>query len=210
MNPTQQQVNVLDVRVRRTRRQLIAALFVLMKNAPFDTISVSEICSQANVHRTTFYSHFEDKTALLQYAMVEKQQDFLQRVLAIDQKSADAFYTSIFKQLLVYLKDNWPTLHKNAPQGNSTVAQVFHDVLFDSIQQIILLKRPQTLQTRDVPIDIIAQCISGALLSVATWWAEGNSSYAEDELCQYVVSLFSFKYHTLSHPSVIKQSPTKK
>ena len=63
-----------DLRQRRTKKFLVHALLALMEERPFQELSVVDICERAMVHRTTFYAHFEDKYALLRYAIGELQQ----------------------------------------------------------------------------------------------------------------------------------------
>ena len=54
-------VKKVDVRVKRTYKQLSDALLRLLKQKSFDEIKVLEICQEAEVHRATFYKHFVDK-----------------------------------------------------------------------------------------------------------------------------------------------------
>lgn len=54
-----------DLRTRRTRRWLQAALRDLMQEKPYDKIKVSEIVENAEVARPTFYLHYETKDDLL-------------------------------------------------------------------------------------------------------------------------------------------------
>src|SRR5215510_294308 len=58
-----------DLRVRRTRKLLWEALMAEMSTRAFEEITVTDICEQAMVHRTTFYKHYEDKYALLEQGM---------------------------------------------------------------------------------------------------------------------------------------------
>ena len=62
----------LDLRQRKTRRQLTQALVELMEERPFQELSVTDICRRAMVHRTTFYAHFTDKQELLHYLLVQE------------------------------------------------------------------------------------------------------------------------------------------
>ena len=60
---------ILDPRIRRTRKLLHGALGTLMQSKNFDEISVQDITEAATVNRATFYDHYDDKFALLE-AMV--------------------------------------------------------------------------------------------------------------------------------------------
>ena len=77
MLPTQnQQLNLadkkLDPRIKRTRQLLQQALMELMAEKSFQSITVGDITERATVNRVTFYAHFQDKYALLEYAMRER------------------------------------------------------------------------------------------------------------------------------------------
>jgi len=55
----------LDLRIRRTRDRLGDALIELVRERPFDSITVQEVLARAEVGRSTFYAHFSGKEDLL-------------------------------------------------------------------------------------------------------------------------------------------------
>src|SRR6266852_6003067 len=55
-----------DPRKRRTKSRLSEALVELVKEKPFDDISVQNVIDRAEVGRSTFYTHFRDKEDLFQ------------------------------------------------------------------------------------------------------------------------------------------------
>lgn len=57
--------NVQDRRVGRTHQLLFDALLELVQKKRYDKITVQEILDRANVGRSTFYAHFQDKDDLL-------------------------------------------------------------------------------------------------------------------------------------------------
>ena len=61
----------VDPRIKRTRQLLQQALMSLMAEKSFQAITVQDIAERATVNRVTFYAHFEDKYALLEYTMRE-------------------------------------------------------------------------------------------------------------------------------------------
>ena len=66
-----QEEKKLDPRVKRTRQLLQQALMDLMREKSFQAITVQDIAERATVNRVTFYAHFQDKYALLEYTMRE-------------------------------------------------------------------------------------------------------------------------------------------
>lgn len=61
----------VDPRIKRTRQLLQQALMDLMREKSFQAITIQDIAERATVNRVTFYAHFEDKYALLEYTMRE-------------------------------------------------------------------------------------------------------------------------------------------
>lgn len=53
----------------RTKKLLWHHLYKIItkEKIAFDLITVNQICDDANLHRTTFYKHFKDKYALLEF-----------------------------------------------------------------------------------------------------------------------------------------------
>ncbi len=60
-----------DLRVRRTHLLLRKAFLDLMTEKDFQSITVQDIADRAMINRATFYDHFVDKYALLEYSVRE-------------------------------------------------------------------------------------------------------------------------------------------
>lgn len=71
--------NTKDRRVRRTRRMLHQALRELMAEKRYDSITVQDILDQADVGRTTFYAHYQDKEDLATSMLI----DLMDRLLSV-------------------------------------------------------------------------------------------------------------------------------
>ena len=57
--------NDMDRRVQKTRKLLQDALIELVGQKSYESVSIREILEKANVGRSTFYAHFQDKDQLL-------------------------------------------------------------------------------------------------------------------------------------------------
>jgi AcrR family transcriptional regulator len=55
----------MDARVLKTRKALIDAMVVLVREKGFDDIRLNDILAEAEVGRSTFYGHYADKDDLL-------------------------------------------------------------------------------------------------------------------------------------------------
>ena len=54
-----------DRRIMKTKRSLKSAMIAMLAAEDFEHISVTELCRAAEISRITFYSHYNDKYALL-------------------------------------------------------------------------------------------------------------------------------------------------
>lgn len=61
-----------DIRVRRTKQNIVNAFVALTKEKSIDAITVQEIADKAMVNRATFYAHYRDKQDL--YDQVSSRQ----------------------------------------------------------------------------------------------------------------------------------------
>src|SRR5436309_7065548 len=64
-------MNEADPRVKRTRKLLRDAFVELLAEKSFHAINVQEVADRATLNRATFYAHFVDKYALLDYVVGE-------------------------------------------------------------------------------------------------------------------------------------------
>lgn len=56
---------MVDKRIRKTKKNLKATLIEMMNEIPFEEITITDLCKQADISRITFYSHYNDKYALI-------------------------------------------------------------------------------------------------------------------------------------------------
>lgn len=54
-----------DLRIIRTREAIKIALIELLEYQNFDTVTVKDLTTKANINRGTFYAHFQDKYDLM-------------------------------------------------------------------------------------------------------------------------------------------------
>lgn len=57
--------NMTDRRVRKTQKAIKGALIQLLKQHPFEQITIQHIADEADINRATFYQHYLDKYDLL-------------------------------------------------------------------------------------------------------------------------------------------------
>ena len=56
-----------DIRVQKTIKNIEDTFLHLLKEKSFVNITIKDICDEAMISRSTFYSHYKDKYDLLEY-----------------------------------------------------------------------------------------------------------------------------------------------
>ena len=149
----------LDPRVKRTRNLILQAFGSLLVEKGFESISVQDVTDKAEINRATFYKHFVDKYALLDYAI---GQMFRQE---IEKRTLDAcHYTpDNLKNLILAVCDFLARMHSDCAQPH----QQFESLTEGTIKNILFellshwLKQTGTKISTDIPATVATWAIYG-------------------------------------------------
>ncbi|MFK5978415.1 MAG: TetR/AcrR family transcriptional regulator [Rhizobiaceae bacterium] len=81
-----------DRRFRRTRESLRLAMVGLLHETNWDEISIQMICNRADVARSSFYVHFDNKIALLDHVFFSRE-DEIKEFVTGGRRNAAEFLT---------------------------------------------------------------------------------------------------------------------
>lgn len=154
----------LDLRQRRTRRQLAQALAQLLEEQPFQALSVTDICRRAMVHRTTFYAHFNDKQELLVFLLADLERECIAGLPAEPAQEPRACLLDAARCVFPFFAQR-RTLYRAC---RSSGADIFPHALEARMAGALcpLLSRTATAQDPQTA----AHFYTGALLSLLCWW----------------------------------------
>lgn len=160
------QQHYTDPRVKRTRHLLQQALFELMKEKGFASISIRDITERATVNRATFYAHFSDKFSLLDTVMREE----IRAHLAKNVEPEAQWTMDTLRAFIRAVMEFFAGIHSH--YCNS--AQIIHPMMERAAQEEIysyllhlLNSAARTEQRRTVPVETIALVMSWAIFGSA-------------------------------------------
>jgi AcrR family transcriptional regulator len=157
--------NTMDRRILRTRTRLHRALMALISRAPYDAITVADICEEAGVGRSTFYLHFAGKDDLKRSGLKEfnRQLAAVQHAgLTHGKGDGFGFTRALFEHAREHLD------HYRALAGSKGGGIALDTIRANAITLIgDALPGPPTA-TRDLAV----QYVAGALMAVLTWWLD--------------------------------------
>jgi AcrR family transcriptional regulator len=161
----------VDPRVRRTRQLLQQALMDLMREKSFHAITVQDIAGRATVNRVTFYAHFEDKHALLEYTVRE---GFRQRLRSRLPEGAP-FSTENLALLIVMVCESLADVGRHCPPPHGQLEPLMEKQikaeLYEVLHAWLVALPPGKSKPRPTP-DQAAMVASWAIYGAALQWSQ--------------------------------------
>lgn len=175
-----------DRRSLRTRATLFQALSGLMMEKRYEDITVQDIIDRANVGRSTFYDHFEDKEALAE-AMFIYHMDLLVEAMTPEDFKAENFLPG--PELFDHLRDQ-AQMFKAMTSGRGMEffmrqgQQYWSDRMAGRLQAMLPPGR-----TPKVPIPVLAHYISGVFVNMIKWWMDNKMVYSSEQMIEIIKTL---------------------
>ena len=174
-----------DRRSQRTRELLQKALIELIGKRGLDEITIQDIVDRANVGRTTFYLHYKSKDELF---------------ISCHQSIVSEFHLGSLHPL-----SREELLSPKAPAGMTSIYQHFEDgraslySIFQGENSLPILRRMRELNAQEIeanlrsvfsgadsaiPLNMLANYLAGAHISLLQWWLDKRRPYKPQELAQ--------------------------
>ena len=172
-----------DRRSRRTRKVLVEALFSLMQEKRYSTITVKDIIERADVGRSTFYLHCQDKEDLLEDGLDEM-------IRQIDHSAlADGKHLLPVRQIFQHIHDEQHRFKSLAASGSiDRLYQILEGYMRKNMETTLAAQVPAGRQLT-VPIPILAASLSGSFLALLKWYLENKMIYSPEQMDQFFQQL---------------------
>lgn len=176
-----------DRRSQRTQQILHEALMSLMQDKRYDDITVQDIIDRANVGRSTFYAHYQDKEDLMTSGLMHLMQ-IMSGLVGVPSKTGE---TRLFptQELYEHVQENH-NLFKGMVRGRGL------ELFFEKGQEYWSQKLTADLKARipqgnqpAVPIEVMAQFLAGTFVTMLRWWLDNKMPYSPKEMDEMLQKL---------------------
>jgi AcrR family transcriptional regulator len=185
----------LDPRVKRTRSLILQAFGALLAEKGFEAISVQDVTDKAEINRATFYKHFVDKYALLDYTIKELFKK------EIEKRTLDAcHYTpENLRSLILAVCEFLCRLHNECAQPH----QQFESLVEGTIKkQIFALLSHWLEQTKSrIPIEIPATVATWAIYGLASFYSHSKKRPALEKFVEEALPLVAVNLEQFAQPA---------
>ena len=170
--------------------QIANTLLALMKEKPYDEISVSELCRCAGISRQTFYSLYQSKEnvvirILQNYYCYMPTEHLPENELDPGDPSLNSCRMEVFcRDYCRYLTDHADFIHLLV---ENNITHLLYDSIYESMHECGCLLGKLEAEQRSYSAGFIASGFVG----IAKVYVERNCEDGADELADTLISLFS-------------------
>ncbi|GEK29176.1 TetR/AcrR family transcriptional regulator [Furfurilactobacillus siliginis] len=177
-------------RQEKTRLEFVDALHALLKQKPFEQISVNDICEQSQNHRSTFYRYYHDKYDLLQDEFRIMRQE-------VDSRELETNHRELITEVVDYVNENRREF-RNLTTANQH--ENMHFVLSEALEQTLTEKLDDARTKDGSPhdqllnqinasprTDLVISMIAGAVTNLIMRWVTTEQSTSRDEIVTFLM-----------------------
>jgi AcrR family transcriptional regulator len=158
----------------------------LILEKKYEDITVQEILDRADVGRSTFYMHFQDKDELLvsgfQYlqSFLESVQEALTTIPGKSYERIIGFSLAMFEHAHEYRRVNRALLGSNA---EAVVRRRIHSVLARTVWRELKLElRSRTRGNDSISPELLSHFLVSTYISVLTWWLDSKNPISPKDI----------------------------
>lgn len=163
-----------DRRIQRTRSLLHEALLDLMIEKGYEAITIQDIIDRANVGRSTFYAHFEDKEQLLLSSISQLSEFLKEQRQSRSSNSSGEFGFGFSLAMLQHVQSHNRIYQATVGKKRGAVIQYhIQHMLAELVHEEIDDFFTDSVVTH-IPKDIVVDFVVNTFLTLLTWWMDGN------------------------------------
>lgn len=185
-----------DRRTRRTRKLVRDALNRLMAKERYDKITVQEIIEQADVGRSTFYAHWQDKEDLL----VQSFEEVLHYFEEVHPAPSNGWRLPV-AGLFRHVQEQFHFYDSLEGGEGITVIKKRMMLYFTHQVERMLAPHLDPAAPSAVPLPILATYVSGTLLILMEWWLARKMPYSPEQMETMFEQLVMPTIHAVLPPS---------
>lgn len=181
-----------DRRVQKTRQLLRDALIALIAEKGFEAVTIQEILDRANVGRSTFYTHFENKHDLLHSCFEDFHNLFENHNTQLSkakQRSQDLSENDFILDLFRFTARNHRLF--KALLGKEGIAMFNHPIydylltfVDEAFKKLTSNQKPASFQ-----LEMLDHYVASAFIGTLKWWVENDMPCSAEEVDNYFKQL---------------------
>ncbi len=187
----------LDLRVIRTKTAIRNALVELIEEKGFESVTVKDITTKANINRGTFYTHYQDKFDLMTKCQEEimyemsniAKQRFPEVIADLGSNPSPTAPFTLITSILEFLNENSEFMKAVlSPKGDLS----FQTKLKDFMWKTLFEDTNEGLVNKDnllVPSQYLASYMASAHIGVIQQWLNNGQKETPEEIAHILSTI---------------------
>jgi len=177
-------------RNQKTIQLLQNALAELIAEKAYDDITIQEILDRANVGRSTFYTHFENKDQLLRSMLTLLNERFEEgiRQLSAGQGRFEDNSANMPFNVLRFVQQHHRLFRAMLGTQDQRARNPLYDYLFASAREHFR-SMAQRIQRDPLRTELAANFYASAFIGALVWWLENDMAYSPEVFGQMLNQL---------------------
>lgn len=174
----------LDRRTRKTRAAISDAFWKLMQEKDFEEITIQDITDAADIHRATFYLHYQDKYDWLEKSITQLLQgliDLDSNTLLINGETTEKTFTGTFEYFDAHF-EFYSIMLKN--KGTLFFQQRFKELI---VEQFMRRNNKELGQSPE--FDFAVQFSASATVGCIEWWIQNDRPLTAEQMAEHMASI---------------------
>ena len=171
----------------RSRKMIQTAFQELLREKPFEKITVTDIVNRADINRSTFYAHYPDVRGLVEVMMDNVVQKSIDLVADMDFREILADPTAMLKGLLEIGMENLE-VYRLLSQSDFALRQVEFVKAAFLKKAVTELNIPEELRTSS-RYKVQISFFIGGILNTYQQWMLGNLDYSPETIMEHIAPL---------------------
>lgn len=172
-----------DAKYQNTSAKMIAAMTSLLRQKHFQEITVTDVCREAGVQRSTFYAHYANTAELLQEAVETAIRDFNSywKESSLEEMTFPYLTEQNLRTMLTYV------------EANREITRVFFQGEFPTLKRMIIdwirdnMTLPHIIVGDRVRAEYITRYYLASVKAVIAAWLERDCAESIDEICEILL-----------------------
>ncbi len=132
-----------DKRVRKTKKNIKATLIGMLAEMPFEKVTIAELCRRGEISRITFYTHYDDKYALVVEMFgdyVRQAYDIYHRLQEDNNRELDSIkgYKNLLSCMLQMFYQNFDFFQHTSAQENPFLFTTLYEYVLEAVDDYLV------------------------------------------------------------------------
>lgn len=180
----------MDRRILKTRRAIMQAFYRLLDQKKYENITIQDIIDEADIGRSTFYSHFETKDELI-HSMCR---ELFEHVFSDDKDAFIDFEMTEGQDRIIYRIHHICThLYENRNEivrlmrFESSI--IYKQYLREYLEELFTDK--MHIKEHDIPESFIMKQLVDSFISALEWWAHEGMETPPSDFAGYYCEMYT-------------------